>query len=103
MLSIHLDNMRSYLAKFDPSQRLVVGNRLHGAGGVMVSPWGFLLSRGAAQNLIFKWNGPADKMRQIIANQSFLRQNGGSTDYVFGTVLNQLGAEFVDTRDEQER
>jgi hypothetical protein len=102
MLALHVRNLRGYLARFDSNQPLVLGNRM-GMGGsnlVMASPWGQILSKGAAQELVDNWEGGLG-LREAINNIEYLRARGGNTDYGFGYAFGHLGtpAQYVDTRD----
>jgi len=102
MLALHVRNLRNYLARFDSSQSLVLGNRM-GMGGsnlVMASPWGHIFSRGAAQELVDNWEGGL-RLREPIYNTDYLRARGGETGYGFGHALGHMRVpvQFVDTRD----
>lgn len=106
MLSLHVGNLRKYLARFDSNDSLVLGNRM-GMGGtslVMASPWGQILSKGAARELVGNWESGL-ALRETIMKMEYLRARGGETGYGFGHALGHLGvpAQFVDTRDAEGR
>jgi hypothetical protein len=99
MLYVHARNLRKLVEQYDPGSPVVLGNRLKGFGkdATMVSPWGFVLSRAAAELLVEKW---ADCKKRI-EKQNFLAQSD-SIDYLFSYCL-QNKVRFPDTRDAEGR
>merc|ERR1719183_3381535 len=83
MLYVYMPNLRTYIGSFDHRKPLVLSNRLHGHLGTMGSPWGQILSRGAAQVLVDSWqHGPKTGLRQKLWDgDPFLRKLGGMTDF----------------------
>jgi len=99
MLYVHMPNLRNYIASFDHRKPLVLSNRLHGHLGTMGSPWGQILSRGAAQVLVDGWQQQGLRQK-LWEGDAFLRKLGGMTDFGLGWALHKMEppAEFVDTR-----
>lgn len=101
MLYVQTANLKAYLAKFDPKTPVVLSNRLHGHLGIMGSPWGYFMSRSAAQGLVDGWENGL--RQQVLKGDPFLQKLGGMTDFGLGYALHRMKspAEFVDTRTEK--
>ncbi|CAK0885956.1 unnamed protein product [Prorocentrum cordatum] len=104
MLFLHVGHLRAFLARLDPAEPVVLGNRLRGFGNgaVMASPWAQIWSRAAAERLVSSWD---DKCRPDILTQDYLKQGGGGSDYGFGHCFGDLSpaVPYPDTRDDEGR
>jgi hypothetical protein len=101
MLYLHMDHLRAYLETLDFRKSLVLGSKLRShVSEEMVSPWGFLLSRGATQRLVDGWDL---SLRSEILNSKFCSQLGGMADFGFSLALKHMkpSADFVDTRNDK--